>query len=86
MNRDDLVALIQEELLDIRGVAELVGVSVHTIHTWLWRGERAFPKPVLERLVADRVSTRLWLKRDVAEWLISDGKRPKGRTPREREG
>jgi predicted DNA-binding transcriptional regulator AlpA len=86
MNRDELVALIQGELLDIRGVAELAEVSVHTIHTWLWRGERDFPKPVLERLVSDRVSTRLWLKRDVAEWLTSDGKRPKGRTPRDGEG
>jgi len=73
--RDELVEILQDEVLDIWQVADLANMSRSSIHTYLGRPSSSFPKPVYESEATDasgartRHPTRLWSRAEIDEWL-----------------
>lgn len=74
-SREQLAALLQEEVLDIWQVADLAGMKRTSIHTYLIRPSSDFPRPVWESEPTDasgsqkRHPTRLWSRAEVEKWL-----------------
>ena len=73
--RNELVEILQDEVLDIWQVADLANMSRSSIHTYLGRPSSSFPKPVYESEATDasgaqtRHPTRLWSRAEIDEWL-----------------
>lgn len=77
--RNELVKILQDEVLDIWQVADLANMSRSSIHTYLGRPSSSFPKPVYESEATDasgsrtRHPTRLWSRAEVELWVASRG-------------
>jgi predicted DNA-binding transcriptional regulator AlpA len=56
------------ELVDVTGIAELLGVARPTVYSWI-RRDPSFPRPVIERRVG-----ALWAKADVKAWARRTGR------------
>lgn len=79
--RNELVKILQDEVLDIWQVADLANMSRSSVHTYLGRPSSSFPKPVYESEATDasgaqtRHPTRLWSRAEVELWVGSRGTR-----------
>ena len=79
MEASDLRKELETELVDAVDIARFVGVKISTVNSWVAsRPESGFPDPVYERSGAKRSANRIWLRREVMQW-VSERRRPRGR-------
>ena len=71
-----LQKLFDREVLDIHGVAELLGMKRSSVNTLIVREGADFPNPIYELRGKKRHPLRLWWREDVEMWL---GNRPSSR-------
>jgi predicted DNA-binding transcriptional regulator AlpA len=61
--------LLDGDVLDIHGVAELVQMRRSSVNTLLVREGSEFPDPIFELRGKNRHPLRLWWREDVEAWL-----------------
>lgn len=64
-----LQRLLDREVLDIHGVAELLGIQRSSVNTLLVRDGSSFPESIYELRGKNRHPLRLWWREDVEAWL-----------------
>ena len=69
--------LLDKDVLEIHGVAELLGISRSSVNTLIALEEKGFPEPIFESRGKKRHPLRLWWREDVENWSAS---RPSSRT------
>jgi predicted DNA-binding transcriptional regulator AlpA len=67
-SRAEAARLLKAEVLDIHGVARLLGISRSSVNTLLVRESANFPRPLYESRGSERHPVRLWWKADIEEW------------------
>lgn len=67
--RQELARALRRDLLDIHGVAELLGVSRSSVNTLMVRPSTGFPRPIYETSGDHRHPVRLWYRADVETWI-----------------
>lgn len=71
VSREELADALRNQIIDIHGVAHLLGMSRSSVNTLLVRPSSNFPPPVYETRGEGRHPVRLWLRSDVMEWHAS---------------
>ena len=66
-----LQKLFDREVLDIHGVAELLGMKRSSVNTLIVREGADFPNPIYELRGKKRHPLRLWWRADIEEWETS---------------
>jgi predicted DNA-binding transcriptional regulator AlpA len=67
-SRTEMARLLKAEVLDIHGVAKLLGISRSSVNTLIVRDSADFPRPIYESRGSERHPVRLWWREDVEEW------------------
>jgi predicted DNA-binding transcriptional regulator AlpA len=67
-SRSEAARLLKADVLDIHGVAKLLGISRSSVNTLIVRESAAFPRPIYESRGSERHPVRLWWRADVQEW------------------
>lgn len=67
-SRAEAARLLKAEVLDIHGVAKLLGISRSSVNTLIVRDSANFPRPIYESRGSDRHPVRLWWRVDIEEW------------------
>ena len=67
-SRSEAARLLKAEVLDIHGVARLLGISRSSVNTLIVRDSAAFPRPIYESRGSERHPVRLWWRADIQEW------------------
>jgi len=67
------------DLIDARGVAEILGLSQRNTVSLYQRRYRDMPRPVLD-FGPNR--TKLWLRSDVERWAVGRASRKRTRSPK----
>lgn len=67
-SRSEAARLLKADVLDIHGVAKLLGISRSSVNTLIVRGSAAFPRPIYESRGSERHPVRLWWRADIQEW------------------
>ena len=67
-SRSEAAKLLKADVLDIHGVAKLLGVSRSSVNTLIVRDSAAFPRPIYESRGSERHPVRLWWRADIQEW------------------
>lgn len=75
MNREEFRKVAARELIEINSVAEILGVSVSSVHSLISRGSLGFPEPIFEQRGSSRSAIRLWWRADVERWARDRPKR-----------
>lgn len=70
-SRAEAAKLLKAEVLDIHGVAKLLGISRSSVNTLIVRPSADFPKPIYESRGSERHPVRLWWRTDIQEWDIA---------------
>ena len=60
--------LLDKDVLDIHGVAELLGITRSSVNTLIAIQEKGFPAPIFESRGKKRHPLRLWWRTDVEQW------------------
>lgn len=68
ISRKQISELLKKEIVDIHGVAEILGMSRSSVNVLLIRPSSKFPKPVYETSGTRRRPVRLWLRQEVISW------------------
>jgi predicted DNA-binding transcriptional regulator AlpA len=68
ITRHQLKRALSKEVLDIHGVAELLGIKRSSVNTLISKPEFNFPEPIYETSGEQRHPVRLWYRRDVEQW------------------
>ena len=63
--------LFDQEVLDIHGVAELLGMQRSSINTLIVRKGSTFPQPIFEVRGEKRHLLRLWSRADIEVWKVN---------------
>jgi predicted DNA-binding transcriptional regulator AlpA len=71
VSRQQLGELLRREVVDIHGVAEILGMSRSSVNVLLIRPASKFPKPIYETKGDNRRPIRLWLRQEVIAWRDS---------------
>ncbi len=66
-----LQKLFDRDVLDIHGVAELLGMQRSSINTLISRKDRDFPEPMYEVRGKKRHPLRLWWREDIEIWKMN---------------
>ena len=66
-----LQKLFDRDVLDIHGVAELLGMQRSSINTLISRKGRDFPAPMYEVRGKRRHPLRLWWREDIETWKVN---------------
>lgn len=77
MNREEFRNAADRNLIEIKDVAKVLGVSVSSVHSLISRGSDGFPTPIFEKRGTSRSAIRLWWKPDVETW--AQGRPGRGR-------
>lgn len=67
-SRNEAARLLKAEVLDIHGVAKLLGISRSSVNTLIVRESAEFPLPIYESRGSERHPVRLWWRADIQEW------------------
>lgn len=67
-SRSEAARLLKAEVLDIHGVAKLLGISRSSVNTLIVRESAEFPRPIYESRGSERHPVRLWWRADIQEW------------------
>lgn len=67
-SRAEAARLLKTEVLDIHGVAKLLGISRSSVNTLIVRDSAEFPRPIYESRGSERHPVRLWWRADVEQW------------------
>ena len=67
-SRSEAARLLKADVLDIHGVAKLLGISRSSVNTLIVRDSAAFPPPIYESRGSERHPVRLWWRADIQEW------------------
>jgi predicted DNA-binding transcriptional regulator AlpA len=67
-SRSEAARLLKAEVLDIHGVARLLGISRSSVNTLIVRDSAAFPRPIYESRGSERHPVRLWWRADIDQW------------------
>jgi predicted DNA-binding transcriptional regulator AlpA len=67
-SRAEAARLLKAEVLDIHGVAKLLGISRSSVNTLIVRDSADFPRPIYESRGSERHPVRLWWRIDIQEW------------------
>lgn len=67
-SRSEAARLLKADVLDIHGVAKLLGISRSSVNTLIVRDSAAFPRPIYESRGSERHPVRLWWRADIQEW------------------
>jgi predicted DNA-binding transcriptional regulator AlpA len=67
-SRNEAARLLKAEVLDIHGVAKLLGISRSSVNTLIVRASASFPRPIYESRGSERHPVRLWWRTDIQEW------------------
>ena len=67
-SRSEAARLLTADVLDIHGVAKLLGISRSSVNTLIVRDSAAFPRPIYESRGSERHPVRLWWRADIQEW------------------
>ena len=70
-SRSEAARLLKAEVLDIHGVARLLGISRSSVNTLIVRDSAAFPRPIYESRGSARHPVRLWWREDIEKWEAS---------------
>jgi predicted DNA-binding transcriptional regulator AlpA len=70
-SRAELARLLKAEVLDIHGVAKLLGISRSSVNTLIVRESADFPRPIYESRGSERHPVRLWWRADIENWEAS---------------
>jgi len=70
-SRAEVARLLKAEVLDIHGVAKLLGISRSSVNTLIVRESADFPRPIYESRGSERHPVRLWWKADIEKWETS---------------
>ena len=70
-SRAEAARLLKAEVLDIHGVAKLLGISRSSVNTLIVRDSAAFPRPIDESRGSERHPVRLWWREDINEWELT---------------
>lgn len=70
-SRAEAARLLKAEVLDIHGVAKLLGISRSSVNTLIVRDSANFPRPIYESRGSERHPVRLWWRVDIEEWEAS---------------
>ena len=70
-SRAEAARLLKTEVLDIHGVANLLGISRSSVNTLIVRDSADFPRPIYESRGSERHPVRLWWRVDIEEWEAS---------------
>ena len=70
-SRADAARLLKAEVLDIHGVAKLLGISRSSVNTLIVRDSAEFPRPIYESRGSERHPVRLWWRADIEKWETS---------------
>lgn len=70
-SRTEAAKLLKLDVLDIHGVAKLLGISRSSVNTLIVRSSAEFPKPIYESRGSERHPVRLWWREDIEEWSES---------------
>ena len=70
-SRADAARLLKAEVLDIHGVAKLLGISRSSVNTLIVRDSAEFPRPIYESRGSERHPVRLWWRADSEKWEAS---------------
>jgi predicted DNA-binding transcriptional regulator AlpA len=73
--RDRVSQLLINSILDIHGVAELLGIKRSSVNTLISKPEFNFPEPIYETSGEQRHPVRLWYRKDVEEWQLTRRRR-----------
>lgn len=67
-SRSEAARLLKSEVLDIHGVARILGISRSSVNTLIVRLSADFPLPIYESRGSERHPVRLWWKTDIEKW------------------
>ena len=67
-SRSEAARLLKAEVLDIHGVAKLLGISRSSVNTLIVRESADFPMPIYESRGSERHPVRLWWRADIDQW------------------
>jgi predicted DNA-binding transcriptional regulator AlpA len=67
-SRSEAARLLKVEVLDIHGVARLLGISRSSVNTLMVRESAGFPRPIYESKGSERHPVRLWWRAEIEEW------------------
>ena len=67
-SRAEVARLLKAEVLDIHGVARILGISRSSVNTLIVRDSANFPRPIYESRGSERHPVRLWWRADIEEW------------------
>jgi predicted DNA-binding transcriptional regulator AlpA len=70
-SRSEAARLLKAEVLDIHGVAKLLGISRSSVNTLIVRDSAEFPRPIYESRGSERHPVRLWWRADIEKWEAS---------------
>jgi len=70
-SRAEVARLLKAEVLDIHGVAKLLGISRSSVNTLIVRESADFPRPIYESRGSERHPVRLWWRADIEKWETS---------------
>ena len=70
-SRAEAARLLKAEVLDIHGVAKLLGISRSSVNTLIVRDSAEFPRPIYESRGSERHPVRLWWRVDIEKWEAS---------------
>jgi predicted DNA-binding transcriptional regulator AlpA len=63
-----LERLLDQDVLDIHGVAQTLGISRSSVNTLIALEEKGFPAPLFESTGERRHPLRLWWRQDIEKW------------------
>lgn len=66
--RAEAEELLGTDVLDIHGVAELLGIKRSSVNTLRVRRSAGFPEPIYQTSGDHRHPVRLWWRADIADW------------------
>lgn len=67
-SRSEAARLLKADVLDIHGVAKLLGISRSSVNTLIVRESAGFPTPIYESRGSERHPVRLWWRADIDQW------------------
>ena len=67
-SRSEAARLLKADVLDIHGVAKLLGISRSSVNTLIVRESSGFPTPIYESRGSERHPVRLWWRADIDQW------------------
>lgn len=70
-SRERTAAVLAAEILDIHGVADLLGIKRSSVNTLRVRRAARFPNPIYVSQGPGRHPVRLWWRKDIVDWAAS---------------